>query len=92
MSYRRAEQVLPAEVIEIIQNYVDGACIYIPRKDNTRQEWGTSTSIRSDLEKRNTRIYRDYIRGEKTAELARKYFLSEKSIQRIVRQMKQAVR
>jgi len=34
MSYKKAEHILPLEIIELIQNYVDGECIYIPRKKN----------------------------------------------------------
>lgn len=33
-------------------------------------------------------IYQDYLRGIKNEELSDKYFLSEKSIQRIIREMK----
>lgn len=40
MGYKRAEEILPVEVIELIQQYVDGASIYIPRKQENRQEWG----------------------------------------------------
>ena len=68
MSYRKAQKVLPQELIELIQNYVDGECIYIPRKNEKRQQWGSNTSTK--------------------AELAEKYFLSVKSIQRIVLQCK----
>ena len=32
MSYRKAEEILPRELIEVIQQYVDGENIYIPRK------------------------------------------------------------
>jgi len=38
MGYKKAELVLPIEIIELIQNYVDGEYIYIPRKDNERRE------------------------------------------------------
>ncbi len=38
MSYKKAEHILPLEIIELIQNYVDGECIYIPRKKNQRKE------------------------------------------------------
>ncbi len=38
MGYIKAEEILPAEVIELIQQYVDGRNIYIPRKQNHRQE------------------------------------------------------
>lgn len=32
MKYIKAIDVLPQEIIEIIQNYVDGEYLYIPRK------------------------------------------------------------
>lgn len=90
MSYRKAEHILPAEIIQLIQNYIDGECIYIPRKKNERREWGNGTKIREELQERNNKIYIDYKKGLKTRELAEKYFLSEKSIQRIIGNMKRA--
>lgn len=88
MSYRRAEEILPIEIIELIQQYVDGENIYIPRKAKKRKEWGTDTGIRQELHIRNVVIYEDYRAGMKVVELAGKYFLSEKSIQRIIRSMR----
>lgn len=88
MSYRRAEEILPLDIIELIQQYVDGESIYIPRKDNHRNEWGKNTSIKKELQKRNLLIYEDYKIGFTVQELSDKYFLSDKSIQRIIRQMK----
>lgn len=87
MGYIRAEEILPIEVIELIQQYVDGESIYIPRKPSHRQAWGAGTHIKQELLKRNQQIYKDYLAGNKTSELAYKYFLSEKSIQRILRKM-----
>lgn len=87
MGYIRAEEILPAEVLELVQQYVDGRNIYIPRKAENRREWGEDTLIRKELLSRNQKIYQDHLSGMKKEELARKYFLSEKSIQRIVRQM-----
>lgn len=86
MSYRSADKVLPNELIEMIQQYVDGDYLYIPRKENGRKKWGENTMIREELEERNTSIYRDYLQGVPMGELAERYFLSEKSIQRIVYQ------
>lgn len=40
MGYIRAEEILPVEIIELIQQYVDGANIYIPRKPENKREWG----------------------------------------------------
>lgn len=91
MSYRRAEQILPMEIIEMIQDYIDGECIYIPRKENARRVWGEKTQIRAELGKRNQSIYADYLKGDSVLVLADRYCLSDKSIQRILRQMKQVV-
>ncbi len=87
MGYIRAEEILPVEVIELIQQYVDGEIIYIPRKSAHRQAWGAGTQIRQELSVRNRNIYGDYLAGSRTSELACKYFLSEKSIQRILKKM-----
>ena len=88
MSYRKAEEILPMEIIELIQKYVDGENIYIPRKENERKEWGEKTSIRQELQERNLKIFTDFKKGYKVQELSIKYFLSEKSIHRILRKMK----
>lgn len=84
MGYIKAEEILPIEIIELIQQYVDGRNIYIPRKQDNRQEWGTKTSYRCELQNRNQLIYRDYLSGMTVYELAESYYLSEKSIQRII--------
>lgn len=84
MSYRSAQQILPEELIELIQQYVDGDYLYIPRKETGRKKWGENTNIKSELAERNALIYTDYCQGISMTGLAEKYFLSEKSIQRIV--------
>ena len=58
--------------------------IYIPRKEENRKCWGESTDYRREMDERNRRIYEDYLSGMKTDTLSMKYFLSEKSIQRII--------
>ena len=63
MGYIRAEEILPNEVIELIQQYVDGKNIYIPRKSENRQTWGTGTQIKQELLIRDQHIYRDYLTG-----------------------------
>ncbi len=86
MSYKRAEDVLPIEIIKLIQKYIDGENIYIPRKNNQRRQWGYSTTVRRELNERNRQIYYDYKKGLSKCQLAGKYYLSEKSIQRIIRE------
>lgn len=88
MSYVKAVDVLPDEILSLIQNYVDGEYIYIPRKEDNKKSWGENTNSRKEIQMRNSNIYEDYKQGIKVKELAEKYFLSEKSIQRIVLQKK----
>ena len=76
MSYRKAEEILPRELIEVIQQYVDGENIYIPRKLEHRKE----------LDARNSAICREHREGASVPRLSQKYYLTEKSIQRIIRQ------
>lgn len=84
MSYANARDIFPDEILEIIQNYVDGEYIYIPKKEDNKIAWGELTNCKSELSKRNASIYEDYIKGMCTQELAEKYYLSPKTIQRIV--------
>ncbi|MDD6466746.1 MAG: CD3324 family protein [Erysipelotrichaceae bacterium] len=88
MGYQRAEEILPQELIELIQQYVDGTSIYIPRKEEHVVGWGQNTDTKEVLERRNQEIYQNYLSGQKVPVLAAQYCLSEKSIWRIVRQMK----
>ena len=86
MSYRKAEELLPKELLEEIQQYVDGRSIYIPRR--VKQEWGSGTSARSFFCERNRVIYEARQAGVGTEELAQQFSLSEKSIQRIIREQR----
>jgi len=88
MSYKKVNMVLPIELVEIILQYIDGEYIYIPRKETTRRQWGTDTTIRRDLADRNIHIYKDYLSGIAVSDLVKKYYLSLKSIQRIILQEK----
>lgn len=88
MSYKKATYILPQDLLEKIQEYIDGECIYIPRISEKRRIWGAATSTRRDLQDRNACIYEEYLAGVRMDELAVKYFLSLKSIQRIIGQLK----
>ena len=84
MSYIKAEEILPEDLIRQIQKYADGVYIYIPRKPGTRHAWGQETDYKAELKLRNDRIRSDYAAGESVALLSRRYHLSEKSIHRIL--------
>ncbi len=84
MSYKKASNLLPAELIALIQNYVDGEYIYIPRRQDSKKCWGAGTTTKKELEVRNNNIYQDYLSGTDMETLSATYYLSLKSIQRIL--------
>ena len=84
MSYIKAEEILPEELIRKIQEYADGVYIYIPRKPGARRAWGQETDYKTELRLRNDRIRSDHAAGTGVSALCQKYHLSEKSIRRIL--------
>lgn len=84
MSYIKAEDILPEEMIRQIQEYVDGVYMYIPRKPGNRHAWGQETGYKAELRARNDRIRNDYASGASVPVLSKRYHLSEKSIRRIL--------
>lgn len=89
MSYKRADEILPKEILKILQKYAGGEIIYVPRNGDARRKWGTNTGTRENLYHRNKQILAEYEKGVTTKELATRYYLTEKSIQRIIRNMRQ---
>lgn len=88
MSYKKAQDVLPEEILKIIQEYIDGEYIYIPRKNENHKSWGEKSGIKDSLKIRNNEIYKKYLNRATINELAQEYYLSEKSIRRIIGQEK----
>ena len=84
MSYTNAIDLLPPELLKEIQKYIDGEYIYIPRNKSNKKSWGTNTSTSQELNLRNKKIYRDYLAGISVKTLSKSYYLSVKSVQRIV--------
>lgn len=87
MGYIHALEVLPQELVEQIQKYVDGQVLYIPKIKSKRCRWGEKTDARAYFKKRNIEIYNSHKNGMTVSELSAKYFLTPKSIQRIIRNM-----
>lgn len=83
MSYISAEEILPKELIETIQQYVSGKSIYIPSKE--KNNWGSETKIKQYYIERNQEICIKHKDGVSVKVLADEYSLSIKSIQRIIR-------
>lgn len=85
MKYEKAQDILPSEIIELIQSYIDGSYLYIPRKNTLRKSWGEESGIKKTLSLRNIDIYSKYLNGSSIKELSNEYYLTEDSIRRIIR-------
>ncbi|MCI8751455.1 MAG: hypothetical protein K1W39_08745 [Lachnospiraceae bacterium] len=85
MSYINAKDVLPKEMIKEIQKYVNGVNLYIPK---VPEENSNCSNYKLELYKRNQEIYNLFLQGEKVSKLAAEYYLSDKSIYRILGEMK----
>lgn len=88
MGYQNPIDLLPKELLEQLQEYVEGQIIYIPKKKANRKLWGENTDTKQFLSSRNRQIYVDFQNGMGLGQLSEKYFLTEKSIQRIIKQQK----
>lgn len=88
MRYQKAVEVLPVDLVELIQDFIEGGYLYIPKKEEHKKTWGEGTQIRKELSDRNVAIFEKYMAGSAVKNLAEEYYLSEKSIQRIVLQVK----
>ncbi len=88
MSYIKAADVLPKEIIDLIQNYIDGEYIYVPRKEINRKTWGENTKSKEMILCRNKEIYEKYTDGISMDHLSKTYYLSPKSIQKIIAKIK----
>ena len=86
MSYVNADIVLPKDLIKEIQKYVNGTNLYIPKK---RKKHSHRSAYRQEICERNREIFQTFLKGSSVPELSEVFFLSEKSIYRILNQMKQ---
>ena len=91
MKYSNAYNVLPVDIVRIIQEYVNGEYLYIPRKEEEQKKWGENSGSRDTLKRRNAEIYLKYINGAVILDLAQEYYLSDKSIRRIISQQKKLI-
>ena len=84
MRYIKAADVLPEELLREVQRYADGAYLYIPRSQENRLSWGDRTRSKEETAQRNRDIYARFQAGEGPRELAGAYFLTEKTVRRII--------
>ncbi|KMY43904.1 hypothetical protein AC622_06255 [Bacillus sp. FJAT-27916] len=84
MKYQSANRILPKELLEEIQKYIDGDLLYIPVKEEERKPWGSLTKAKEYTNKRNEEIRASYRQGAAITELADQYSLSPYTIRNIL--------
>lgn len=84
MKYKNAKEILPKDLMDEVQKYIEGEYLYIPKAEGTRKKWGDNSGYRRNLSMRNDSIRKEYINGATISELANKYYLSENTIKKIV--------
>ncbi len=83
MSYKNATEVLPPDLLELIQAHFNGGTIYIP-KSTDKKGWGEVSGTRRDIQIRNSNITTLFKKGKGISELADQFFLSVETIKKIV--------
>lgn len=84
MKYKNAKQVLPKELMDEVQKYIEGEYLYIPKAEGSRKKWGDNSGYRRDLSIRNDSIRKEYGDGAEISDLAEAYYLCENTIKKIV--------
>jgi Mor family transcriptional regulator len=84
MKYNNAKKVLPDELMDEVQKYIQGEYLYIPKADGSRKSWGTNTGYRKKLTIRNDNIRKSFKDGSTIDELMDQYYLSESTIKKII--------
>jgi hypothetical protein len=80
-SYANAREILPAEVLRIVQAHFDGGLLWVPPREYRRQKT-------KGQEERNHQILREKADGASTRALASKYGLSDARIRQLIRAAK----
>jgi len=82
--YKKAESVLPKDLLDEIQKYVQGEYLYIPSDNTSRKAWGEKSGIRQELVERNQKIRTAFKDGMTIELLAETYYLSVNTRKKIV--------
>jgi len=84
LRYVNAKDVLPPDVLALVQKHTGGALIYVPKSDEEKIGWGQKSGTRAQVHARNCNIVDSYNRGSSICELMLEYCLSEASIRKIL--------
>lgn len=88
MDYKKGVEVLPARLLEEIQEYVEGSLVYIPKR-SSKAGWGCNSGARRSIDQRNKDIITLFEKGDTIEELSEQFHLGEDTIKKIVYGKKQ---
>jgi len=83
MKYENAADILPKEVLSLVQKYAPGKLLYIPAGDK-KLRWGESSGCKTYLRDRNNEIRDCFASDESIESLSALYSLSYDTIKKIV--------
>ncbi len=83
MKYVNAAEILPKELLNEIQTYIDGGVLYIP-KTSTKKGWGSVSGSREFYQKRNKEIQFLFENGYSIEALAERYGLAHSTLKKII--------
>lgn len=92
MKYKNAKNIIPKELLEQIQQYIQGDVIYIPTTKDRKIAWGQKNGTKEAIYNRNKDIFKLYISGHEINEIINIYNLSESSIRKIICKMKKEIK
>lgn len=84
MKYVNARDVLPPDILALVQKYTCGSLIYVPKTDAEKVAWGQLSGARAQTYLRNKNISEAYRNGASIFCLMEEYCLSEASIRKII--------
>jgi len=84
MKYRKAAELLPAQLLQELQKHAAGQTLYIPAVQ--RKAWGEGTGAKMLYARRNAEIRRQYTHGTGIDQLSESYFLSDDALRKIIYQ------
>lgn len=87
MKYQNAGEILPPELLQMVQDYIQGGYLYVPKRDEKTA--AVPTRYQVELQKRDRHIYEKYLQGMSGRELAVLYHLSRSSIRRVLQKERQ---
>nr|WP_226890212.1 CD3324 family protein [Paraclostridium dentum] len=88
LKYKNAKNILPQDLLQQIQQYIQGDVIYIPIDNNEKIPWGRKNGAREAIYTINKSIFKLYKQGYSIDEIVNIYNLSESSIRKIISKIK----